>query len=355
MSDQNASRRGTRPLIIAATLVIIIWGIGQAQSVVVLLLVSMFLAVIGTVPVVWMERRRIPSVVAVGVVVTAMLALLLSIGVAVGASLNSFSNALPVYQTRAQDMLIGLRELLARNGIAITDDILLGYINPAAVMDLTASLFTALSSVLSNTVLILFTVVFILLEASSFPVKLRSVLDQPHAVFPQVTKFVNDIKRYVVIKTVINLIVGTLTAVWLAILGVDFPVLWGFLAFLLHYVPNIGSIVAAVPAVLLALIQLGGGSAILVAAGYLAIGMIVGNIVEPRIMGHRLGMSTLVIFLSLVFWGNLLGLIGALLCVPLTMTVKLACEANEETRWIAMLLGPESAPESKPGMPIPER
>jgi len=355
MSDQNASRRGTRPLIIAAALVIIIWGINQAQSVVVLLLVSMFLAVIGTVPVLWMERKRIPSVVAVVVVVTAMIALLLSIGVVVGASLNSFSNALPFYQTRAQDMLFALKELLARNGIAITDEILLGYINPAAVMDLTASLFTALSSVLSNTVLILFTVVFILLEASSFPAKLRSVLDQPHAVFPQVTKFVNDIKRYVVIKTLINLIAGTLTAVWLAILGVDFPILWGFLAFLLHYVPNIGSIVAAVPAVLLALIQLGGGSAILVAAGYVAIGMIVGNIVEPRIMGHRLGMSTLVIFVSLVFWGNLLGLIGALLCVPLTMTVKLACEASEETRWIAMLLGPEISPESKPAMSKAER
>ena len=349
MSDQNASRRGTRPLIIAATLVIIIWGLNQAQSVVVLLLVSVFLAVIGTVPVSLMERKRIPSVVAVVVVVTAMIVLLLSIGVVVGASLNSFSSALPFYQTRAQDMLFALKEFLAGNGIAITDDILLGYINPAAVMDLTASLFTALSSVLSNTVLILFTVVFILLEASSFPAKLRSVLDQPHAVFPQVTKFVNDIKRYVVIKTLINLIAGTLTAVWLAILGVDFPILWGFLAFLLHYVPNIGSIVAAVPAILLALIQLGGGSAILVAAGYLAIGMIVGNIIEPKIMGHRLGMSTLVIFVSLVFWGNLLGLVGALLCVPLKMTVKLACEASEETRWIAMLLGPEISPESKTG------
>jgi predicted PurR-regulated permease PerM len=112
-------------------------------------------------------------------------------------------------------------------------------------------------------------------------------------------------------------------------------------------VPSVGSIVAAVPAVLLALIQLGGGSAALTAAGYVVIGMTIGNVVEPRIMGHRFGMSPLVVFLSLIFWGNLLGLVGALLCVPLTMTLKLACEAGEDTRWIAVLLGPEVAPEDQ--------
>lgn len=344
MTDENNSQRGIHPLLVAASFVIIIWGINQAQAVVVLFLVAVFLAIIGTVPLHWMERRRIPSVVAVLIVVTAMVALLLSIGAVVGASLSNFSDALPLYQTRLHDMLLALRTFLATKGIAITDKVLLGYVNPAAIMNLTADLFTALSSVLSDTLLILFTVVFILLEASSFPAKLRSVIDKPHAVFPQFTGFVNDIKRYLVIKTLMNLIAGALTAIWLFILGVDFPVLWGFLAFLLHYVPSVGSIVAAVPAVLLALIQLGGGSAALVAGGFLVIGMILGNIIEPRIMGHRLGLSPLVVFVSLIFWGNLLGVIGALLCVPLTMTVKLACEASENTRWIAVLLGPESAP-----------
>jgi AI-2E family transporter len=136
------------------------------------------------------------------------------------------------------------------------------------------------------------------------------------------------------------------TAVWLSVLGVDFPVLWGSLASLLHFVPSVGAIVAAVPAVLLALVQLGGASAVLTAIGYLVIGMVLGNIVEPRIMGRRLGLSTLVVFVSLIFWGNLLGLVGALLCVPLTMTLKLACETSEDTQWIAVLLGPGISPES---------
>jgi predicted PurR-regulated permease PerM len=211
-------------------------------------------------------------------------------------------------------------------------------------MNLTASLFSSLGSVLSNILLILFMVMFILLESPGFPTKLRSVLDDPQAEFPQFAGFVSDIKRYVVIKTLINLIAGILTALWLYLVGVDFPVLWGFLAFLLHYVPNVGSIVSAVPAVLLALVQGGGGMAALASAGYLVIGLVLGNIVEPRIMGSRLGLSTLAVFVSMVFWGSLLGVIGALLCVPLTLTLKLACEARDDTRWIGMLLGRDESP-----------
>ena len=339
-----------RLLIIAAMFVIIIWGINQAQSIVVLFLVSGFLAVIARVPVLWMERKRIPSVAAVLIVVAAMVTFLLSIGVVIGASLNSFSAALPLYQTHIHDTLVALKALLAKKGIAITDEVLLGYVNPGGVMNLTAALFTALSAALSNILLILFTVMFILLEASSFPAKLRSVLDSPQAAFPQFTRFVKDIKRYMVIKTLINLIAGMMTAIWLSILGVDFPVLWGFLAFLLDFIPSVGLIVAAVPAVLLAFVQLGAGSAALAAAGYLIIGMVLGNIVEPKIMGRRLGLSTLVVFVSVIVWGYLLGLVGALLCVPLTMTVKLACEASEETRWIAVMLGPGTSPEGTPAV-----
>ncbi len=348
MTDQSTSHRGTRLFIIAASFVIIIWGISQAQAVVVVLLVSMFLAVIGRVPVLWMERKRIPTVIAVLIVVTAMITLLLSIGAVVGASLNNFSDALPFYQTRIHNMIGTLKAMLAGKGIVVTDKILLGYVNPGAVMNLTAGLFTALGSVLSNIFLILFTVLFILLEASSFPAKLRLVHDNPKASFLTFTKFVDDIKRYVIIKTFINLAAATLITIWLSILGVDFPFLWGSLEFLLLFIPSVGSIVAAVPAVLLALIQLGGGSAAFTAAGYLAIGTILGNVVEPKIMGRKFGMSTLVVFLSLIFWGNLLGLVGALLCVPLTMTLKLACEESEDTQWIAILLGPEISPDGNP-------
>jgi predicted PurR-regulated permease PerM len=227
---------------------------------------------------------------------------------------------------------------------------LLEYLNPGPVMGLVVGLLSEMGSALSTIILILLTVTFILLEESSFPVKLRSVLGDPQRAFPQFTKFVNDIKRYMVIKTIINLIAGITIGFWLFILGVDFPVLWGFLAFLLHYVPNIGSIVAAIPAVLLALIQLGPGPAALVAAGYLVIGFILGNVVEPRIMGRRLGLSTLVVFLSLIFWGSLLGPIGLVLCIPFTMTLKFAFENTKSMRWIAILLDSENSTEIIPAI-----
>ena len=270
-----------------------------------------------------------------------MVILLLLIGAQIGTSVASFSNELPLLQSRIREQVLELSLLLTSKGIEGTEKIFMEYINPEAVMKLTANLLSGLSSALSDLVLILLTVTFILLEVSSFPVKLRAILGDPKQVFPEFTKFVIDMKRYMVIKTIINLVAGILIAVWMYILGVQFPVLWGFLAFLLHYVPNIGAVISAIPAALLALIQLGPGSALLVLAGNIVVGFIIGNVIEPRLMGRKFGLSTLVVFLSLIFWGSLLGLIGAILCIPLTMALKFIFESNESTRWIALLLGSE--------------
>ncbi|MHB1688700.1 MAG: AI-2E family transporter [Ignavibacteriaceae bacterium] len=338
---------GTRFLVMAAALVVIIAGINLAQSVIVLSLVSVFLALIGTPPVLWLERKRIPSFISVAIVVSAMVIILLMIGVLVGTSLKSFSDALPFYQTRIQEQITAFEALLTSKGVTGADKLLLKYVNPEAIMSYTAGLLTGLSSALSNIVLILLTVTFILLEVSSFPVKLRAVLGNPEAVFPQFTKFVIDIRRYLVITTLLNLTAAILIGIWLSILGVKYPVLWGFLVFVLHFIPNIGSVIAAIPAVLLALIQLGIGSAIFVLAGYLLVGFILGNLIQPKLMGRRLGLSTLVVFLSVIFWGSMLGLVGAVLCIPLTMTLKFAFESREDTRWIAVLLGPEKSVEGK--------
>ncbi|MGD1008425.1 MAG: AI-2E family transporter [Ignavibacteriaceae bacterium] len=345
MTEKSNSFRGIQIIIIAAALVIIIAGINLAQSVIVLFLISVFLALIGTPPILWLERKHIPSFISVAIVVTVMVIILVMIGALVGISFKSFSDALPFYQMRIEEQITEFEALLTSKGIMDTDKIVLKYVNPETIMSLTAGLLTGLSSALSNIVLILLTVTFILLETSSFPVKLRAVLGNPEAVFPRFTKFVIDIRHYLIITTLINLTAGILIWAWLSILGVKFPILWGFLVFLLHYIPNIGSIIAAIPAVLLALIQLGIGGAISVAAGYLLVGFILGNVIQPKLMGRRMGLSTLVVFLSLIFWGNLLGLVGAILCIPLTMTLKFAFESNEGTKWIAVLLGPEKSVE----------
>lgn len=341
MTEQGKYGGGTSFLVPAAALVIIMWGIYQAQSIVVALLVSVFLAVIGTPAVAWLRRKRIPRGAAVLIVVVGMVAVLLVIGMLVGASINRFSSSLPSLQARLEQQLTTLEDFLARRGIGIPDTSLLTHVNPGSIMGLVAGIFAGLSSALSNIVLIMLTVTFILIEASGFPQKLRAALGKPQTSFSRFNRFVNDIKHYMVIKTAISLLNGVLIWLWLAVLGVDFSALWGLLAFLLHYIPNIGSVIAAVPAVLLALIQFGPVRAALVAAGFIMIEFVLGNVVEPRIMGRGLGLSTLVVFLSLVVWGSLLGLFGMVLSVPITMTLKLAFESNEGTRWIAALLGPE--------------
>ncbi len=231
MTEQSNSQGGFRLLVIAAALVIIIGGINQAQSVLVSVLVAVFLAMLGTPPVLWLERKRVPSVVAVLLVVAGMVAILLIVGAIVGASINSFYTELPVYQARFQEHVSAFQNFFSTIGIRGMDKVLLGYVKPGAVMSLTASLFSELGSALSNIVLILLTVAFILFEATSFPVKLRAVLGHPHQVFPQFTRFVGDIERYMLIKTLISLATGLLIGIWLFILGVDFPILWGFLAF----------------------------------------------------------------------------------------------------------------------------
>jgi predicted PurR-regulated permease PerM len=346
MTEQRDALDGTRFLVIAAALVIIVYGVNQAQTFVSLFLVSLFLALLGTPPVLWLERKRVPSFLSVVIVMGAMVTFLLAVGGVVGSSLNTLSNTLPMYESRLHEQVLGLKDLLATRNIDVTEKALFEYLNPGTVMSLLGGLFTGLGSVLSNIILILLTVTFILLEASSFPVKLRAVLGDPKRAFPQFTKFVGDIRRFMIIKTIISLVVGVLIGLWLFILGVDFPILWGFLAFLLNFVPNVGQIFAAIPAVILALLQLGPGTAALAAAGYAVIGFTLGNAVEPRIMGRNLGLSTLVVFLSLLFWGNLLGPIGVILCIPLTMTLKFAFENNPSTRWIGILLGSEQPAES---------
>jgi predicted PurR-regulated permease PerM len=335
-----------------AALAIITWGIHQARSVLEGLLVAVFLAAIGTPSVLWLERKRIPYVVAVLLVVAGMAAILAVIGVLVGTSLNSFYVDLPDYQERVQKHVSSLQRFLATKGIRFTDSIQFEPITPETVRRLTASLLTGLGSALFEIVLVLLTVTFLLLEASSFPAKLRAILGDPQKDFHPFMSFVYDINRYMGIKTVISMAAGVLIGLWLSILGVDFPILWGFLAFLLHYVPNIGALIASVPAVFLALIQFGIGPAALAAAGYLSVNFILGNIVEPMLMGRRLGLSTLVVFLSLIFWGGLLGLIGVVLCIPLTMTLKFVCENNKSTHWIAVLLGPEMSPAQTSPEPI---
>ncbi len=195
-----------------------------------------------------------------------------------------------------------------------------------------------LASILSNAFMISLIVVFMLLEGVWLPTKLKVAFGEASDAVLQLSHAATQIQRYLAVKTIISLVTGALVAIWTSVIGLDFALVWGLLAFLLNFIPTIGSLLAAVPAVLLALVQLGPGSALAVGLGFVVVNVGFGNIIEPNVMGRTLGLSTLVVFLSLVFWGWVLGPVGMLLSVPLTMIIKIILESNETTRPIAIML-----------------
>ncbi len=341
MSSHHTYSPGARFLFIAAAFVIVVAGLRTAEAIIVPFLLSLFVAVISSPFLFWLQKRKIPDALALLIVMLAVLAVITLLAIFIGGSLNDFSRALPSYQTRLQEDLNAALTWLTAQGIALPMEEIKASFDPGMVMGLVGILFSSLSGVLTNAFFILLTASFILLEAASFPKKILKILDDPEASMSHFSTLTDNVKRYVAMKTAVSLLTGAIIATWLAIIGVDYPLLWGLLAFLFNYVPNIGSIIAAVPAVFLALVQSGATLALAAAAGYVVVNIVVGSMIEPRLMGKSLGLSTLVVFLSLVFWGWVLGPTGMLLSVPLTMVVKIALESHDKTHWLAIMLGSE--------------
>ena len=308
-----------------------------ASAILVPFLVAAFLAVICMPLMRWLQRYHVPAGLAVVIVVLLIIGVLSLVGLFVGGQIAEFTARLPFYEQQLNDKLT---DLAARFGQEVSIAGLLDQIQPASPMGLVANLFSGLQGLLANFFLIIFTVVFLLLEASSLPGKLQLVLASSRGDPEYFKRFTSSVQRYLGIKTVMSLVTGVAVGALTAAFGLDFPLLWGLLAFLFNYVPNIGSLIAAIPAVVLALVQFGFFKAAMIGVGYFVINITLGGIIEPRVVGRGLGLSTLVVFLSLVFWGWVFGPVGMLLSVPLTMTAKIALDSSDRTAPIAVLLGP---------------
>ncbi len=330
---------GTKFLMIAASMVVVIAGMRAAQKILVPFLLAVFVAIICMQPFNWLRRKKVPTAIALTLVVIGILSVSTIFLALVGTSLDRVTRDLGSYQERLEAKVDEAIAYLQGLGFNISDDVWLTYFNTDAVMELVTITLSGVGNILSNGMMILFTIIFLLLEASDIPGKLRAISGNTRASFPQIRLFLTNINKYMALKTLISLGTGIVIAGYLAILGVDYPILWGLLAFLLNYIPTIGSLIAAIPAVILAWVQIGFGTSVLVALGYSAVNAVFGNGIEPRVMGKGLGLSTLVAFLSLVLWGWILGPVGMFLSVPLTMTLKLALQSSPDTRWVAILLG----------------
>jgi len=325
-----------------AAVIVVIYGMQLAKVLLVPFLIAAFLALITVRPMLWLQQRRVPSFLAALIIVSSMMFLLAIVGAILGSSIGDFTAALPGYQERLDVIKDGVIDFAIRHfNFDKSMENVGDMIDPGWAMGLVASILNSLKDVLTNAFLIIFTMIFMLLEVSSVGTKVEAAFGRSAESMQGPRVFLQNLGRYLGIKTIVSTATGTCAGVLTWSLGLDFPLLWAMLAFLLNYVPTIGSIIAAVPAILLALVQLGPGAAGATAMGFAAINVVFGNVIEPRLMGYGVGISPLVVFVGLVFWGWVFGPVGMLLSVPLTMTLKLGLESDARTRWVAILIGSE--------------
>lgn len=398
-----------RYMVAAASLFIVIGGLKLAAGLIVPVLLAAFLAIILFPVLAWLRRQGFSSAVSLLIIITGVILCGAGVTAIVVSSVNNFSENIDQYKDRlgqymeefdtwaaetftfegekepaeeaapqtpaepsspveAPDVVENVGEADAELGDAAPG--MISEPSPEPIMHwpgepvkhgppslfvfesdqamaMLREVFDYVGRLTSQGVIILILVIFMLLEAAAFPAKLGVALGKSDPWNERVLRIADDVRHYMVIKTWTSLLTGTLVTVLLLVLGIDYAPMWGLIAFLFNYVPNIGSIIAAIPAIFLALLQKDVSAAAMVGIGYLVVNCAISYFIEPRFMGRGLGLSTLVVLLSLLFWGWVLGPVGMFLSAPLTMIVKICLEANPRTRWVAVLLGsklPRNAP-----------
>jgi AI-2 transport protein TqsA len=337
--DRTEQNPGARLIFILACLVVVVYGVKYAQPILLPASLALFLAVLSLPVMLFLRHRGVPAGLAIGLTALVNVAAVGLLILLASSSFSELQTELPRYASRLQELQTSAIEWVV-SGLGLSG----GSYTPTDlfsaddIVNLAGNAVGRIAQFLSTTFLVFLIMIFMLGEANVFPEKFQYILgdvgDKPH-----LTRVVGEMQSYLVIKTVISLATGLLVGAWTFVMNLDFPVLLGLVAFILNYVPTVGSIIAAVPALLLSLILVGSLShLLLVALGYIVVNTVFGNILEPSLMGRRLGLSTLVVILSLIFWGWAWGPLGALLSVPLTVVVKIWLENTRDLRWVAVLL-----------------
>ena len=349
--DRKDQNPGAKFLFSLACLVIIVYGLKYAATILLPAAVALFLAVLSLPIMIWLKRHRVPNAAAIVIPVFLNVAIVGLLLLVASQSVSELQKELPNYaSTLVQLQAAAVESFEARTDIIISDYVSMDVIDPAAIVGIAGNAVGRIAQALGMTFLVFIIMAFMLSEATVFPDKLRYVMGSSSRPPDEdrLAKVVTEVQTYLGIKTVISLVTGIVLGGWAYVMGLDFPILLGLTAFLLNYIPTVGSILAAIPAVLLSITLVGtAGHALLVTLGYVVVNLLFGSIIEPNLMGRRLGLSTLVVILSLLFWGWAWGPLGALLSVPLTVILKIWLENTTDLRWVAVLLdkaSPDVAP-----------
>lgn len=340
MDTNRTTDYGLKFWVVSASIVIVIAGMKAAATIVIPLLLSLLIASICYAPFTWLQKKKVPDMIAIIIVLIGILVISFLIVAMLGTSVSGFAEKVPFYEQRFATYWTDLNLWLEANNLIGEDMDLQEKINPGSIISIAGNVFTGFGNLMSNSFIIIFIVIFILLELSSMLKKVGIINSDS---LPKIEEIIQKQNRYFSTKTLVSLLTGISISIILAIIGVDFPLLWGALAFILNFIPNIGSIIAAIPASLLALVQLGPLSALFTIIAYLVVNTVMGNILEPRLIGKNVGLSPLIVFLSLIFWGWVLGIVGMMLATPLTITIKIIFDSMDSTKHLGFMIGNDSS------------
>lgn len=317
-------------------LIIFLTALKAASSIVNMILVATLLTTISLAPLDWMKKKGVNSTLATLIVIISILIFMGLIGFVIGASANNFVEKLPHYQEQFNKVWTNLSENLVGFGVIEEGYNPLEDISPNKILPFAGAFFASFGNVLGESLIVFIFFIFMIFETETFSKKFNYI-SKNNIQQSQLT--IVRLRRYFGIKTLTSLATGISITIALMILGVDFPVLWGFLAFILNFIPSIGSFLAAIPAILLALVQLGPFGALITLIVYFVLNTIIGNIVEPQLMGKNLGISPLVVFVAMIFFGFILGPVGMLIATPLTIVIKIILDSRPITRNLGIMLG----------------
>jgi predicted PurR-regulated permease PerM len=296
----------------------------------------------------WLVRKKVPTWLSFILTLVAILAVFIIFILIILFALSRFSEAIPAYISEFERISASIQEALATLGLSGSDSrSILTFINPEQLFDLVVDFLSGLVGTLGDIVLIALLIVFLLLDAFNAPAKLVEEIKSGNAYLQRYFDTSKSLRVYIYITTIVGLTTGILDIVWFTLLGVDFAVLWGILAFLMSYIPTLGFWLAAIPPSLLALLESGPTTAVLVFVGIVLINGFAENVVKPKFMGEGLNLSPFMVVFSVIFWAAVLGPLGAILGVPMTLLFKqVVLEADDQNRWIARLMSSTRSRES---------
>ena len=329
-----------RTLLLLAALAVLIAGLHFAHAFFVPVLLAAILASL-TAPIAnSFTRRGAPPIVGAIVAIVVNIALVGGIGLLLARAAGELQEKVPSYVTRLNDTMNGTASALTARGIPVSQNVITRAIHAEGATAMVGAAVAEVLDAASSAAVVLLLVFFGLCEIVPLGQKLRAMFDDPESGIARVERIVHEVRIYLLIKTLTSLAMGVVVLVLLTCLRVDLALLLAVIMFLLHFIPNVGAPMAAVPAFCVALAQRGPGVAAVVLISYIVAAMIVGNVVEPRVLGRTMGLSPLVVLLSILLWGSMWGAAGALLSVPLTMVMKIVLQNDSEWSFIARLLDP---------------